>query len=125
MADMVDRGRVESVSVLALAQNVAADSRGVFCCHNVNGPPLSETKTSNERDARSRMPSASSLPDQLTRETRGARRRRQGSTPLVGGPRSSVLKTAGVSIGSLVSKTMVAWASMARAGRTARLGPDG
>ena len=55
---------------------------------------------------------ASSLPDQDTVKLLEVVRLGSGLTKLVGGAASMVLKIGGVSSGSLVSKTIVAWASM-------------
>ena len=76
---------------------------GGVSSHSVNGPPLSETKTSNEAIPE---PPGSSWPDQET--ARWSRRRSgQRQTPF-GVPASMVFSTVGVSIGSFQSKTIVA-----------------
>ena len=57
-------------------------------------------------------PPASSFPDQLTRKFGETLKPRSGSTLLVGGPSSTVLKIGGVSSGFSVSNTIVARASI-------------
>src|SRR5437868_4471858 len=82
-----------------------AEVATVADCHFLNGPPLSELKTSNVRTP---APPVSSEPVHLTVKllfSLGV----NGTRLLVGATTSTTFEVVGVRIGAFVSKTIEAW----------------